>query len=412
MQNWHKKDICRSCGGADLSTIIEFGRTPISDALVTKEQLTKEELTVPLTFVFCNNCVLAQILEEVNPEVLFCRNYPYYSMVSTYGMNHFRQSALELITQRKLTDTSLVIEAASNDGYMLRNFAEKSIPVLGIDPAEGPAQQAIKASIPTRITFFTEKLAAELVSEGKTADVFLANNVLAHVPDLNGFVEGIRLLLKQDGLAVIECPYVVKLVEHCEFDTIYHQHLCYFSLTALDFLFRRHGLYVNHVKQVAIHGGSLRLFIEKHDNVQTSVRELLENEKKQRANNFVYYKNFASKVNNVKTKLTGLLDELKRKKARIAGYGAAAKANTLAAYCGIGANYMDYICDLSKFKQGLFFSGNHLPILPPSKIVEDQPDYVLIMAWNFADEIMQQLASYKTKGGRFIIPIPEPRVVT
>lgn len=410
MQNWQTKNACRSCGATNLSTIIEFGRTPIADALLTREQLTPEELKVPLTFAFCNQCVLAQILEEVNPEVLFCRNYPYYSSVSPYGMNHFRQSALDLVAERQLTSKSLVIEAASNDGYMLRNFAEKGIPVLGIDPAEGPAKQAIQANINTLIDFFTQKLATELASQGKKADVFLANNVLAHVADLNGFVEGIRILLKDDGVAVIECPYVVNLVEHCEFDTIYHQHLCYFSVTALDFLFRRHGLYLNRIKNVAIHGGSLRLFIEKKEDVQASVRELLESEKRQKVNNFAYYKNFASKVNSVKTRLLALLDELKQKKARIAGYGAAAKANTLTAYCGIGSNYLDYICDLSKFKQGLFFSGSHLPIVPPSKIVEDQPDYVLILAWNFAEEIMNQQAAYKANGGRFVIPIPDPRI--
>jgi SAM-dependent methyltransferase len=411
MQNWHIKNSCRACGAADLSTIIEFGQTPLADALLTQAQLQEKELTVPLTFAFCNHCALAQILEEVNPEVLFCRNYPYYSSVSPYGMNHFRTSALEIAAERKLTAKSLVIEAASNDGYMLRPFAEKGIPVLGIDPADGPAQQAIKAGIPTLVTFFTQKLAAQLVSEGKAADVFLANNVLAHVPDLNGFVEGFKTLLKDDGVAVIECPHVLKLVEHCEFDTIYHQHLCYFSLTALDSLFRRHGLFVNRVKQVAIHGGSLRLFIEKHENVQASVRELLAQEKQLKADTFVYYQNFAARINQVKTKLVNLLNSVKQPGVRIAGYGAAAKANTLTAYCGIGANYLDYICDLSKFKQGLYFSGSHLPILPPAKIAEDRPDYVLILAWNFAEEIMQQLAHHKAAGGRFIIPIPEPRVV-
>lgn len=412
MQHWHTKTTCRACGTADLSTIIAFGQTPISDALLTKEQLTTgEELMIPLTFSFCNTCALAQILEEVDPKVLFCRNYPYYSSVSTVGMNHFRQSALDLLVERNLNDKSLVIEAASNDGYMLRHFMEAGVPVLGIDPADGPAQKAIQAKIPTLVNFFTEKLAAQLAGEGKKADVFLANNVLAHVPDLNGFVEGIRLLLKDTGVAVIECPYVLRLVEHCEFDTIYHQHLCYFSVTALDRLFRRHGLYLNNIKQTAIHGGSLRLFIEPFEKVQPSVLNLLAEEKKQKADRFVYYHNFAARVTELRAKLVALLTELKRQNKRIAGYGAAAKANTLASYCGIGANYLDYICDLSKFKQGLYFSGNHLPILPPSKILEDQPDLVLIMAWNFAEEIMNQLSAFRAAGGKFIVPIPEPKVI-
>lgn len=413
MQHWHTKNTCRACGAADLSTIIAFGPTPISDALLTKEELTTgEEFIIPLTFSFCNACALAQILEEVDPKILFCRNYPYYSSISTVGMNHFRQSALDILAQRSLTGKSLVMEAASNDGYLLRHFVEAGVPVLGIDPADGPAQKAIQNKIPTLVNFFTEKLAAQLAAEGKKADVFLANNVLAHVPDLNGFVEGIRLVLKDTGVAVIECPYVLNLVEHCEFDTIYHQHLCYFSVTALDRLFRRHGLYLNHIKQTTIHGGSLRLFIEPFENVQTSVRDLLAEEKKQKADLFVYFQNFAARVTDLKSKLIALLTELKKQNQRIAGYGAAAKANTLASYCGIGSNYLDYICDLSKFKQGLFFSGNHLPILAPSKILEDQPDLVLIMAWNFAEEIMSQLSAFRAAGGRFIVPIPEPKIIS
>jgi SAM-dependent methyltransferase len=248
---------CRSCGSPRLQEIIHFGTTALADALLTKEQLSSFEIKVPLTLAFCQDCTLTQILEEVSPEVLFCRDYPYYSSVSNYLLDHFGKSAEYIIESRKLNSTSFVTEAASNDGYMLKNFVEKNIPVLGIDPAEGPAKVALEKGIPTMNTFFTRDLALNFFQrEGRYADVFLANNVLAHVPDLNGFVEGIRIILKEDGVAVIEAPYLLDLIDNCEFDTIYHQHLCYFSVTALDKLFRRHGLYLNDAKHVPIHGGT------------------------------------------------------------------------------------------------------------------------------------------------------------
>ncbi|MGD2048708.1 MAG: methyltransferase domain-containing protein, partial [Chloroflexota bacterium] len=259
--------VCRSCGSKNLETILAFGNTPLADRLLTEEQLDDPELIAPLTLVFCSDCTLAQIRETVDPEVLFYAEYPYFSSVSASLMAHFRESALEIMADRVLNEDSFVVEAASNDGYMLKNFAEKDIPVLGIDPAQAPAQAALKAGIPTMCTFFGRDLAQQLRREGRAADVFLANNVLAHVPDLNGFVAGIRTILKDSGLAVIEVPYVVDLVDHCEFDTIYHQHLCYFSVTALDRLFRRHTLYLNDVHRVAIHGGSLRLFVEPRERV-------------------------------------------------------------------------------------------------------------------------------------------------
>ncbi|MBP1657710.1 MAG: hypothetical protein H6Q31_2311 [Bacteroidetes bacterium] len=246
---------CRSCGKKDLQLIISFGRTALADRLVTHEQLLLPEITAPLDLVFCPSCSLVQITESVDPEILFGPEYPYFSSVSPSLLKHFRDSAEHLIEKRGLNSTHLVVEAASNDGYMLKVFHERGIPVQGIDPAQAPARKAQENGIPTLIDFFGKELATKLrTEEGKAADVFLGNNVLAHVPDLNGFVEGIRIILKADGVAVIECPYVVDLVDHCEFDTIYHQHLCYFSVTALDKLFRRHGLFLNEIKRVPVHG--------------------------------------------------------------------------------------------------------------------------------------------------------------
>lgn len=402
---------CRSCGSEQLSSIVKFGTTPLADALLTREDLASPEVTAPLELVFCNNCSLVQINETVPPEILFCRNYPYFSSVSKSLLEHFRGSALSLIEQRKLGPESLVVEAASNDGYMLKNFVERNIPVLGIDPASGPAKAAQDSGVPTLCDFFTAALATRLSREGRRADVFLANNVLAHVADLNGFVEGVSLLLRTDGVAVMEFPYLIDLIHQCEFDTIYHQHLCYFSCTALSRLFRRHGLYLNDVERTKIHGGSLRIFVEKRRRPSDRLVALLREEEISGIHQAAYYEGFAAQVSRVRNSLRTLLGNLKRDGKRIAGYAAAAKATTLLSYCEIDKETLEYIVDLNGFKQGKFMPGQHIPIHSPQKLKEDRPDYVLILAWNFAKEIMQQQEEYRAMGGKFIIPIPEPAII-
>ena len=402
---------CRSCGGHSLEPFLDLGSTPLADRLLTQKMLEELELTFPLVVAFCPDCSLVQILETVAPEILFADAYPYYSSFSPALMEHSRANALAQLEERKLGPSSLVVELASNDGYLLRNYVENCVPVMGIDPADGPAAAARKIGVPTLCEFFTEEFAADFAESHGRADVVHGNNVLAHVSDTNGFVAGIAKILKPTGVAVIEMPYLLPLIEHIEFDTIYHEHLCYFSLTALDKLFRRHGLFLNRVEELSIHGGSLRIFVEPSERVEQSVIRMLAHERAIGLDQASFFAEFSSRVDALRKELVALIADLKAKGHSIAAYGAAAKGATMLNYCGLDRTQIYFVVDRNVNKQGKFMPGAHLPILEPEALAERKPDYVLMLAWNFADEIIAQQQAYLAQGGQFIIPVPHPRIV-
>ncbi|WP_027133636.1 class I SAM-dependent methyltransferase [Geminicoccus roseus] len=402
---------CRACGRQHLKPFLSLGDLPLSDGFIAEADLGDPEPRFPLDVAFCEDCTLVQILKTVPPEELFGNDYPYFSSFTDALVAHARANVEARIAERGLGASSFVVELASNDGYLLQHYQNAGIPLLGIDPAPGPVEAARKKGIDTRLAFFGLSVAEELAASGRRADVIHGNNVLAHVADTNGFVQGIATLLKDDGVAVIEAPYVRDLIDHGEFDTIYHEHLCYFSATALKALFLRHGLYFNRVERLPIHGGSLRIFVEKIDRPDASITDLLAEERALGLDKFGYYADFAARVEKIKADLRAMLLELKAEGKRIVGYGAAAKGTVLLNYAGIGPDLLDYVVDRNTFKQGRWIPGVRLPIKAPSVIEETRPDYLLILPWNFKDEIMSQQAAHAARGGKFILPIPTPVIV-
>jgi hypothetical protein len=404
------KDRCRSCGGQQLTTFLSLGDMPLTDAYLSPEAADQEEPRYPLDVAFCSDCSLVQILYTVPPEEMFSE-YSYYSSLSDTLMKHSRDHALALIDELGLGSHSLVMEIASNDGYLLKNFVERGVPVLGIDPARGPAEEAEKIGVPTVCDFFGVELARRLRDDGKRPDVIIAKNVLAHVPDLNGVVEGISIVLADEGIAEIETPYVKDLIDHLEFDTIYHEHLCYYSVTALQQLFERHGLAMLDITHHPIHGGSLRLRFGRGAEPTSNVARYLEQEEKSGITSFDYYRDFSEKVASVRANVRATVEHAREAGERVAAYGAAAKGTILLNASGIDARLIDFVADKSPHKQGKLLPGTRIPISAPDRLLDDMPDRVLLLAWNFADEILREQKPYLEAGGRFVIPIPEVREV-
>jgi len=408
---------CRSCGNTDIAPILSLGRTPLANALLTGEQLGQTEEIFPLDLVFCPRCALVQITETVSPEKLF-REYFYFSSFSDTVLQNAQLLADRLISRCSLNKDSLVVEIASNDGYLLKNYKEKGIPVLGIEPALNIARVAEESGIPTLTEFFNAALAEQLRGQGRTADVIHANNVVAHVADLHGVVRGMSILLNPDGVAIVENHYVKDMIDHVEFDSIYHEHLCYYSVTSFRNLFAQYGLTLVDVERLPVHGGSLRVYFQPADGPRSLEKEgkarvdaLLKEEADWGVGQFSFYQSFGEKVERLRVSLLTLIKKIKSEGKHIAVYGASAKSTTLLNYFDIGGDTLDYVADRSTVKQGRHTPGTHLPIYAPEKLLETQPDYVLLLTWNFAEEIILQQSEYKKRGGKFIIPIPELQVI-
>lgn len=404
---------CRFCGATRRQTIVDLGMSPLCESYLSADQLNQMEPFYPLQVFVCEECFLVQLEEYVSPENIFTE-YAYFSSYADAWLQHAKKYT-DLMTERfHLNGASQVVEVASNDGYLLQYFVEKNIPALGIEPARNVAKVAIEKNVPTLVEFFGTECARRLAAQGKCADLLLGNNVFAQVPDLNDFVAGLKILLKPQGVITIEFPHLMCLVAENQFDTIYHEHFSYFSFITAEKIFAAHGLTLFDVEELPTHGGSLRIYA-RHSNgtskpISERAIELKRREEKAGVTTMAYYAAFAEQVKETKRKLLEFLIQTRRAGKSIVGYGAPGKGNTLLNYCGIRTDFLDYTVDKNPYKQGKFLPGTHIPIFHPDQIRATQPDYVMILPWNFKDEIMQQVGYIREWGGKFIVPIPEVKV--
>jgi SAM-dependent methyltransferase len=404
---------CRFCGAPLVESFCDLGTSPLSNRYLKAEELAQMEPTYPLHAYLCTACFLVQLEEFESPEAIF-GDYAYFSSFSDSWLEHCRTHALSAAKRLRLGGQSLVVEVASNDGYLLQYFKNQSIPVLGIEPAANVAAVATAKGIPTLVRFFGTELAKTLVAEGRRADLILANNVLAHVPDLNDFVAGFALALKDEGALSVEFPHLLRLIELSQFDTIYHEHFSYFSLLTVEQILAAHGMRIFDVDELPTHGGSLRIWAcRKGASFATtpSVQRVKALEAAGGLERIETYRGFARKVREVKRRLLAFLIEAKNAGKQVVGYGAAAKGNTLLNYCGVRSDFLDYVVDRSPHKQGLYLPGTHIPILAPEQLAATRPDYVLILPWNIKDEVMRQMAHVRNWGGKFVVPVPRLEVL-
>jgi len=404
---------CRFCRTKLNKTFVDLGMSPLCESYLTHEQLNHMEPFFPLHVFVCEECFLVQLEEFVSPEEIFSE-YAYFSSYSDSWLKHAEEYVNMITARLDLDKESFVVEVASNDGYLLQYFQKKGIPNMGIEPAGNVAQAAIEKGIDTVIEFFGEKSAKKLAGKGSSADLMIGNNVLAQVPDINDFVKGMKILLKPGGVITMEFPHLVKLMEENQFDTIYHEHFSYFSLFSVERIMQAHGLKVFDVDQIPTHGGSLRIYACHQENSElgfsSGVEDLREQESQAGINDLSFYDTFGEQVKETKRKLLEFLISVKREGKTIVGYGAPGKGNTLLNYCGIREDFLDYTVDRNPYKQGRYLPGTHVPIFNPERIRETKPDYLMILPWNFKDEIIQQNAFIREWGGRFFVPIPEVRV--
>lgn len=404
---------CRFCNTRLQQSFVDLGMSPIANSLVRPRNLGEMEPFYPLHAFVCSACFLVQLEEFQTPGEIFS-DYTYFSSYSESWLKHAGDYAKLMLERLALDSSSLVIEIASNDGYLLRNFKEMGIPILGIEPAKNVAEVATGQGIPTLVTFFGTEAAGKLAADGKSADLLIGNNVLAHVPDLNDFVAGMKILLNRQGVITMEFPHLERLIAENQFDTIYHEHFSYFSFFAVEKIFASHGLAIFDVQELPTHGGSLRIFARHDDENSRAISDNVEILRGREIANGICkletYGAFGEQVRETKRKLLEFLIREKRLDKHIVGYGAPAKGNTLLNYCGIRSDFLDYTVDLSPHKQGLFLPGTRIPIYGPERIMETRPDYVLILPWNLKEEIMRQIAGIRQWGGRFVTPIPEVHV--
>ncbi len=405
--------LCRFCQNELRYTLVDLGMAPPCNNMVSREQLNQMEPFYPQRVFVCEKCFLVQLLEYISPLEIFS-DYTYFSSFSDSWLDHARRYT-DLMQERfGLNSASQVVEIASNDGYLLQYFIEKGIPVLGVEPAANVARVALDKGIPTVIEFFGEKSARGLVENGHRADLILGNNVLAHVPDINDFVGGLKILLKGQGVITMEFPHLLRLMAENQFDTIYHEHFSYFSFTTVEKIFAAHGLTLFDVQELPTHGGSLRIYARHTEDatkpVGPGVADLKEREEAAGFSRLEHYAAFGEQVKETKRKLLDFLVEAKRAGKTIAGYGAPGKGNTLLNYCGIRTDFIDYTVDRSPYKQGKYLPGTHIPVYAPEKIKETRPDYILILPWNLKEEIARQMSYVREWGGQFVVPIPEVTV--